>query len=214
MGDGALAVFARGSADRSCPPVAKDGTCTLHSCGTSGSGSTAVLDPPTETPTYLDAGPVSVTGKERVSLVRSLDGSYKSSSSSQIPFAPGDPISFKVGGHAGDPPAFDLAVCAPGDAAVILGDASTHLDHTQAAHFQWTPTFGDLVNVSLSFPEMVVLCSWPMADGEGFVPPSMLSEGIATIEVDVSSTSQKETGRWRMSASALVVLTGNGYTFD
>jgi hypothetical protein len=168
---------------------------------------------PSVVPVGLDAGAVTASAKQMVSLVYGGDGTYAPAASSYLAyplFDPGQTIAVDGAGKQGDPPAFHLAFSAPGRISLSSPTGSPIvLDRTQDSTFAWTATFGDVVVVNLgSGSAAQVQCEWPMAEGQGVVPSSILS-GLPAGTVSGNfwswSSAVQDRTRWQIVAGAGVL---------
>ncbi len=108
-----------------------------------------------------------------------------------------------------DPPPFATTLNGPG-AVTLSASSGTPIvvDRAQGITFSWTPTAGDYVRASIgTMWDPAVLCSWPMTNGQGTFPASLL-EGLApgTTLLSVESGSQVEQTRAKWSFVVTVSL--------
>jgi hypothetical protein len=153
---------------------------------------------------------VTVHAKQTVSLILGSSGAYDSSTPTpnQL-FDPGQTITIDVAGHYGDPPAFHLALSAPGGTTLTSPSGrAIVVDRTLGITFTWSPTYGDLVMLTIGGAgEEDLQCEWPMTDGQGLVPASLLSgltQGVVPVQLLSGSRISQEQGRWQVVATATV----------
>jgi hypothetical protein len=206
----ASAAFFRGLSGETCTAITKEAGCTLSLCSVPGGTG---VDPATGAPSapppeYLDAGRVTITANQTITLARGSDGTYGGSTPTSSPmFLAGQTVTVEISGNDGDPPGVSLTYSAPGQLQVTspTGSAFT-LDRTQNATFTWTPTYGDSADLCMSSDSGQISCEWPMADGQAVVPSSLLSglsPGTASASLYAEARQVLDRGRWRITAGAL-----------
>jgi hypothetical protein len=208
----ASAAFSRGLLHESSAAIAKEAGCALRVRPVP---SGAAVDPATGTPgvapppEYLDAGQVTITANQTITLTRGSDGVYTGDPTTNSPmFHGGQTVTVEIAGNDDDPPGVSLTYAAPGqlDVTSPTGSAFT-FDRTQNATFTWTPTYGDSVYLYMYTSSYTgeISCEWPMADGQAVIASSLLSglsPGTAFASLHAQAMRTLDRGRWRITAGA------------
>jgi hypothetical protein len=196
-----MANFRRDSAGITCTTAA-EADCNFYQC--------PALDAASDTPVPdLEAGTVTVVAEQTVSLVRQSGGAYPLVWSPGTLFSPGQAITVDIPGNQGDPPPFAATLAGPGPVTLTSPTGSGILvDRAQGITFNWTAASGQYVVVAVgSSPNAGnVSCQWPMADGQGLLPASLLQAlppGITSVDVQTTSFVDRDIGKWRLFVSAL-----------
>jgi hypothetical protein len=136
---GVDAIFDRSHGAHTCPELAKEQLCVLLECP-AGLASATVFD----------AGAVTVTANEELTVERGDNGQYSAWIPRATLWSPGQPITVKVAGAHDNPPAFVTRLSGPGPITVLQPSGNDIVvERNRGLVVTWTKGVGQEVGLML-----------------------------------------------------------------
>jgi hypothetical protein len=183
-----------------CQILSDDGTCRLMDCP-------APVSAPTQS---LDAGTVRVIAEQTIELARGTDGTYSPPAVVGDVWVPGQTITVDWDGMNEDPPALSTSLEGPGPVRLVspVAGSTITVDPNQGIPVTWQGGTVGYVDVNVpaeTGQSRSFSCRWPVSDGQGTVPASVLSglsPGNYQLAFAASASIWRSVGAWGFTVAA------------